>query len=146
MTGEVRLFEEEALNLPGAAAMAAAGSVERGLSMVDRWGPYARSVSGLHRLREVLPLLGEIGAGRGPGDRQLARMADARGVFGLPSLPESCFGWTALPPHRSSAGGARIAWLWFQKVNASGRGIMTQRQSSSFAKNPSSFCVLALRP
>ena len=53
MTGEVRLVEEEALNLPGAAAMAAAGSVERGPSMVDQWGPYARSLSGLHRLLEV---------------------------------------------------------------------------------------------
>jgi len=53
MTGEVRLVEEEALNLPVAAAMAAAGSIERGPSMMDHWGPYARSVSGLHRLPEV---------------------------------------------------------------------------------------------
>ena len=65
MTGEVRLVEEEALNLPGAAAMAAEGSIERGLSMVDHWGPYARGVSRLHRLPEVSLWPGVIGAGRG---------------------------------------------------------------------------------
>ncbi|SOB97270.1 hypothetical protein SAMN05428964_1012156 [Thalassospira xiamenensis] len=32
--------------------MAAAGSIERGPSMVDQWGPYARSVSGPRRLAE----------------------------------------------------------------------------------------------
>jgi len=52
MTGEVRLVGEEALNLPGAAAMAVAGSVERGPSMMDQWGPYARSLSGPRRLAE----------------------------------------------------------------------------------------------
>lgn len=55
--------------------MAAAGSVERGPSMVDRWGLYARSVSGPRRLAESAdiaesdrsgswarrPLAGEVG-------------------------------------------------------------------------------------
>ena len=52
MTGEVRLVGKGALDLPGAAAMAAAGSVERGPTMVDQWGPCARSVSGPRRLAE----------------------------------------------------------------------------------------------
>ncbi|WP_339724903.1 hypothetical protein, partial [uncultured Thalassospira sp.] len=39
MTGEVRLVGEGALNLPGAAAMAAGAAVGCDPSMVDQWGP-----------------------------------------------------------------------------------------------------------
>ena len=52
MTGEVRLVGEGALNLPGAAAMAAGAAVGCDPSMVDQWGPCARSVSGPQRLAE----------------------------------------------------------------------------------------------
>ena len=57
-------------------------------SLVDRWGPCARGASGLHRLPEMPPWPGVIGAGRGPEGRHLARMADARGASGLHRLPE----------------------------------------------------------
>ncbi|KZB54995.1 hypothetical protein TH44_05075 [Thalassospira xiamenensis] len=88
MTGEVRLFEEEALNLPGAAAMAAGGSVERGPPMVDRWGPYARNVSGLHRLSESVALAGIDRSGERAEDCLWVKMVEARGVSGLHRLPE----------------------------------------------------------
>ncbi len=45
------------------------------------------------------------GAGRGPGDRPLARMADARDVSGLHWSPEVWFEVGDLLSHRSSAGG-----------------------------------------
>ena len=57
-------------------------------SLVDRWGPCARGASGLHRLPEMPPWPGVIGAGRGPEGRHLARTADARGAPGLHRLPE----------------------------------------------------------
>ena len=57
-------------------------------SLVDRWGPCARGASGLHRLPEMPPWPGVIGAGRGPEGRHLARTADARGASGLHRLPE----------------------------------------------------------
>ena len=51
------------LNLPGAAAMAAAGSIERDPSMVDHWGPYARSLSGPRRLAESAAIAGSDRSG-----------------------------------------------------------------------------------
>jgi len=68
--------------------MAAAGSVECDPSMVDQWGPYARSVSGLHRLPKMSPWPGLAGAGREPGDRPWVRMADARSLPRLDRLRE----------------------------------------------------------
>jgi len=88
MTGEVRLFEEGALNLPGAATMAAGGSVELWPVRGGPAGPMSpkcvrtSSVSGNVAIAEVM------GAGRGSGDRPLARMANARNVSGLHRLRE----------------------------------------------------------